>query len=299
MKNRFKKVDWSVITPSDWKTLNNVEIARKAGCSYSQVKAYLSKRMLSGSGLARPVIHGGPRRGTGLDWSKITPQDWRAMLNREIAKQVGCSAPTARTRRRWLIAQDQKAGKTGERFVCANARSKPAIDWKPITPEDWRNMPDSEIARKLGCSISSVARRRRNLMKTPSGKQRFSHVKPPRQPGSRHDWEKIERADWKGMKDFQIARKVGCSLSTATLRRKWLILTAVEAGEKSREFICEQPLRKKKPAPDWSLLKPQDWEMYNIEIARKLGCPAYRVSFQRKKMIAEEKKNRRKNRTRR
>jgi len=272
MKNKLNKVDWSLITPSDWKTLGKVEIARKAGCAYSLVSAYLKKRKGSGSEIARPSVH----RGSRCDWSKITPQDWRKMINAEIAKKAGYSVTSAAIRRRWLIDQDRKAGKTGERFVCVRTGSTAPIDWKPITPEDWRSMSDREIARKLGCSVSSAMRRRRHLTKTPSGKQRFTYLRPVKPPGSRHDWEKIERADWKAMNDHQIARKVGCGFSTAKNRRKWLIATAAEAVEKASAFICEQPTRGKKPAPDWSLLKPQDWEMSIIQIARKLGCPTYR-----------------------
>jgi|GEM_PF-6290173 len=288
MKNPpYTEVDWSLVTPSDWETLTYVEIARKAGCSYSQVKDYLRNMSRSGKKLART------RRGAKFNWSAITPPDWRAMFNKEIAKKVGCSSSTVRTRRFWLIEQDRKAGKTGEWFVCAKTGATAPINWELLIPEDWRNMPNDEIAGKLGCRLTSTARRRRHLTKTPSGKRLFTYLKPPRPPGSRHDWDKIQRADWKALNNLQIARKVGCSLHAAHCRRKRLITAAAGTGDNGQDFICEQTVREKKLAPDWSLLKPQDWEMYNIEIARKLGCPAYKVSYQRKLRIAEEKRNRR------
>ncbi len=83
-----------------------------------------------------------------IDWS-----EWDHLLGTkidyEIAKQIGCEAPTVAKRRFKLKIKPFNS-------------APPKINWEKYDHQ-LGSMPDRELAKKIKCSATSVSRRRRKL----------------------------------------------------------------------------------------------------------------------------------------
>lgn len=78
-----------------------------------------------------------------IDWSLVTDKMWRTWSSKRIAIKVGCSVGSASMKRSRLGIKSP--------FII--------FDWSRVEQKVWR-MSNKEIAKRLGCSISTVWHKR-------------------------------------------------------------------------------------------------------------------------------------------
>lgn len=132
-----------------------------------------------------------------------------------------------------------------------------SLDWDMVA-EELGKTSDIELAHKLGCSHTAVAkeRKRRGI--------------PPASSKKRVDW-----SQWIHLlgqvSDAELAREIGCDRGTISAKRSGLGIPAYQAQDHSGEV-------------DWSIWDRSLGTMTDEGIARLAGCDRKTVSDRRRKI---------------
>lgn len=194
-------------------------------------------------------------------WTQAMDALLGTMLDQDLAEKLGCTAAAVRNRRRLL-----------EIPGCRNPISAAnKVEWTPAMDALLGTITDTDLAKLMGCSKSSVLTRRRQLG-IPSCYQ--SH-----KPLNKFVWTSEIDAQIGSMSDKQLAEKLGVTPTTVGKRRRLLGIAA-------------------KVEPLSSIWTPELDALFsttsNVEIASLLGISPPTVQRRRKILnIAPYVKNKR------
>jgi hypothetical protein len=226
----------------------------------------------------------------GVDWS-VWDKSLGAMPDKKLSRVIGCSEDTVINRRRKLnipaftqglinwAAWDRKLGKKTDQALakemkCAvrtvqkrrmklgiNAFKDSGNEGKPrkIDWEKWDKIlgsaPDWEVAKKIGCSIRPVEKRRKKL-----------HIESFNKH-ARIDWTAWDK-DLGKAHDWQTATSIGCSMI---------------AVEQRREKLGIKPYSKNDRI-DWSTWDSTLGKSDDRTLSERIGCSASSILRRRKKL---------------
>jgi len=189
-----KEIKIRILELLETRQFNDNEIARRLGCGPSTVREHRKR-------LGFPVVK--KQRESPLKAKIIELLETRQFNDEEIARRVGCSHT--------IVARYRK--RLGLEVVKKRVERTSPLKAKIIELLETRQFNDSEIARELGCSPSTVYTHRKKLgLEVVSPKAKI-----------------VELLETRQFNDAEIARKLGCSSASSVGRyRKRLGLAVVK-----------------------------------------------------------------------
>ena len=165
--------------------LNDAEIARRLGCSYTRVQNWrkLNKLKSNARNGHRAVV----------DTVRAQEMYHEGLSDTAIGKALGCSTETVR---RWRIDHGLKANER---------KAHCTIDWDKALELHKEGLTDTEISAQLHCRSDSVRKWRiKNGLPANISPARLTRIGP-------HNREKIYQLHARGLLDTEIALVIGCS----------------------------------------------------------------------------------------
>jgi hypothetical protein len=229
--------DWSV-WDARLGTLPDNKLAKLAGCSEDTL---INRRRRLG---IQPFTQ------RDIDWAKWDAELGRA-TDQDIAQKIGCTVKTVERRRGKLgIASYRDSGRRG--------RIPDKIQWAKWDEELGR-APEWEVAKRIGCSVSPVEKRRKKL-RIPAFSQH-----------SQIDWQAWDGELGKAP-DWDLAGRIGCSTI---------------AVEKRREKLGIRPFSKNDRI-DWKTWDKVLGSVPDQEAAEMAGCSITSIRRRRKRLGIED-----------
>jgi len=223
-------------------TMSDQDLAVKLGCKRAHVSG---RRYL----LRIPKYSHSIIPENEFEWTPASDALLGTMVDQDIAEKLGCTVAAIRNRRHLL-----------EIPRCRNTISAAnKVEWTPALDALLGTIPDSDLAKMMGCSRASVYTRRRQLG-IPRSIQSLT-------PVNKFVWTSEIDAQIGTIADQQLAEKLGVTRNTVGKRRRLLGIAA-------------------KVEPLTSIWTPELDALFsttsNMEIARRLGISSTTVQLRRK-----------------